>query len=52
MKKTAVLQATHKKCFKCGYTTSDLNAATCKCDGFLYMVSQIYSPKVASKKSK
>lgn len=37
--------STHKKCFRCGNTTSDMKKTTCKCGGFLYMVIQIYTPK-------
>ena len=42
--------STHKKCFKCGNTTSNMEETTCKCGGFLYVISQIYGPKVVKKK--
>lgn len=46
------LQASHRKCYRCGRTTTDLNTTMCKCGKYMYLVSQIYSPKVAAEKSK
>lgn len=40
----------YKRCLKCGYETSNMEETTCKCGGFLYMVSQTYGPKVEKKK--
>lgn len=38
----------YRKCYKCGYTNSnDLNNDKCKCGGYLYLISQIYTPKVS-----
>lgn len=50
--KTSELQATHRKCLKCGHITTDLNREKCKCGRYMHLVGQIYSPKVASVKSK
>lgn len=42
----------YRKCYKCGYTNSnDLNNDKCKCGGYLYLISQIYTPKVGGAKN-
>lgn len=41
--------ASHRKCLKCGSSTNDLHKTKCKCGGYLYLVSQIYTPKVKQK---
>lgn len=40
----------YKKCYKCGYTTTDLSKKECKCGGFLYTVSSIYTPQIKKEK--
>lgn len=37
---------THRKCFKCGNTTTDISETKCKCGSYLYLMNQIYLPKV------
>jgi len=43
---------THRKCYKCGCTTNNLEATRCECGGFLYLISQLYMPKVAKEQQK
>lgn len=39
----------YRKCYKCGSTTKDITKTKCKCGVFLYLISQLYMPKVAEK---
>lgn len=50
--KTLAMQTTHRKCYACGHITTDLNKDKCACGGYLHMISQIYSPKVVTRKKK
>lgn len=47
--KTTETQATHRKCYRCGHIETDINKTKCECGGFLYLISQIYVPKVEKK---
>jgi len=48
----ATMMDLYKKCFKCGYITSDIAASQCDCGGFLYPVSSIYVPKTKTDKKR
>ena len=43
---------TYRKCYKCGYITNNTEAIKCECGGFLYLISQIYMPKVEKRAEK
>lgn len=45
MKKTE-LYATHRKCLTCGCTSTDLDRTKCQCGHHMYLLSQVYEPKV------
>lgn len=46
-------EASHRKCYGCGHISADLECTECsKCGKYMYLVSQIYSPKVASGEKK
>ena len=51
MKKLGML-VTYRKCYVCGHITTDLNKDKCTCGSYLYMMGQMYSPKVVAKKEK
>lgn len=40
---------TYRKCYRCSSITADIIQTKCKCGGFLYLISQIYTPEVAKK---
>lgn len=40
---------TYRRCYKCNSTTTDITQTKYKCGGFLYLISQVYTPKVAKK---
>ena len=45
------MYATHRKCLKCRYTTTELNKTKCEvCGANLYLISSLYSPKVVFRK--
>lgn len=41
--------ATHRKCFRRGSSTTDVTKDKCKCGGYMYLISQIYTPKIVKK---
>ncbi len=43
---------THRKCFACGTTTSELSKDKCKCGAYMHMVGQVYTPKVVFKEKR
>ena len=42
----------YRKCFRCGSTTQDIQKDTCKCGGYMYMMSTYYTPKIRAKKAR
>ena len=42
----------YRKCFKCGSITQDIQKDTCKCGGYMYMISTYYTPKIRAKKAR
>ncbi len=42
----------YKKCYRCGNTTTDMQKTQCKCGGYLYLISLVYTPKVAKQERK
>lgn len=46
----ATMFMSHRKCFKCGETTTNIHKDTCKCGCYMYMISACYTPKVRTKK--
>lgn len=42
----------YRKCFKCGSITQDIQKDTCKCGGYMYMMSTYYTPKIRAKKAR
>lgn len=43
---------THRKCFKCSNTTNDLTETKCKCGSYMYLINQVYLPKVDKEAAK
>ena len=41
-----------RKCFNCGNTSKDTDTSTCKCGSYMYLVDQIYQPKVTFQQKK
>lgn len=37
---------THRKCMVCQNETTDLTQEKCSCGAYMYVMGQIYSPKV------
>ena len=37
---------THRRCLVCKEETTDLSQERCSCGAYMYMISQIYTPKV------
>ena len=36
----------YRKCYKCGKITNDIRVNQCECGGYMYLMGQIYSPKI------
>lgn len=36
----------YRKYYKCGNTTNDIKVNECSCGGYMYLIGQIYSPKI------